>query len=93
MVYFSLPFHNVPTTRLLYASYQHGNSLGALHAQCDGVGPTVVLAKSGEFVSFLIGVFTAYYRRYLAVMLPHLGTQARSLLERQNLSSSLLQRM
>ena len=50
MIYYCLPFHNVPPTRLLFGTWQHGNSLSTLHTQCDGNGATVILAKSGDYI-------------------------------------------
>ena len=50
MIYYCLPFHNVPPTRLLFATWQQGSSISALHTQSDAGGPTVLIARSGEYV-------------------------------------------
>ncbi|KAL0235091.1 hypothetical protein GEMRC1_001673 [Eukaryota sp. GEM-RC1] len=49
-LYYSLPFHDQPSTRKFYSTYTHHRSLTTLHALCDSNGPTVVLIKYGDNV-------------------------------------------
>lgn len=49
-LYLCFPFKNIPQTHLLFSTERDGRSIKKMHELIDGIGITVVLVKTGEFV-------------------------------------------
>lgn len=50
VLFYAIGFCDEPDTNLLYSTQRDGFSLERFHSSCDGVGPTALVARVGEYV-------------------------------------------